>query len=73
MAKKLLGIDTDLWALLTTNGHLRGGDSRPRIYWTRAMAKFEQRAFPDCEIAAVRIVVQPKTRAATKPRKRSER
>lgn len=54
---KLLGIDTDVWALLTPDGRPRGGDDRPHIYWTQARAKEAQERFPECSVEAVRIAV----------------
>lgn len=53
-----LGIDTDVWALMTAEGRPRGGDSKPHIYWTKAQAKRVQRLFPDCTVVAVRVVVR---------------
>lgn len=55
---KLLGIDTDMWALLTPSGRPRGGEDKPLIYWTKARAKFEQRRFPECSVVPVRVVVR---------------
>lgn len=54
---KLLGIETDVWALMTPEGQIRAGDYKPSIYWTREIAKREQQNFRDGSVVAVRIVV----------------
>lgn len=54
---KLLGIETDVWALLTPDGRPRGGDSKLHVYWTKARAKQMQQLFPECSVVPVRIVV----------------
>jgi hypothetical protein len=58
--KKRLGFDTDVWALVAPpHGHIRGGDYRPHIYWTKAMAKAAVRNhYPECTVERVRIVRQ---------------
>lgn len=54
---KRLGIDTDVWALLTPDGRPRGGDSKLHVYWTKAQAKRMQQLFPECAVVAVRILL----------------
>ncbi len=59
---KRLGIDTDVWALIDPRGNVRGGDYRPRVYWTKATAKRERLNFPECVIVKARILPEEPTR-----------
>jgi hypothetical protein len=51
------GIDTDIWALIAPNGDVRGGDYKPRVFWTKRTAELERRKFPECEVVRARIVL----------------
>jgi len=44
---------------LIVDGRIRGGDNKPEIYWTKAMARLAKKnRYPDDELVRVRISLE---------------